>query len=1507
MTTRTESRNRAAAFVAALAVSTVALAAVVATSSAHQVSPYQYDKSFNGADSTGGAFSKFLSRLDINQSNGMVYALDATGEGFGSTLKLSQFNAAGEAQNWSGLAGVSSFSPGGGSFQIDMTFDNSGHGGGLYIASNSAGTAIKAYRPDGTLRLAFGEGQTCGVGVNPIDGRVLLGSGQSGTQYNPETGVEVDSGDWLIEQDTCKITVDAEGYFWLNKFEPGFAESRWGLWKYGKGDELPGFFKPNPKEVPPIRFTYVPAQSLAIDRSTNRLYAAEGSRVTEYSTEGQPINTFGLAEGAYAGLVTATGIAVNEATHDVYVTSHREGVGQVDIFHQAAPVTVPDATTVAAGHPDATSGVLKGVVNPDGVKTKQCKFEWGATTQYTNGVLPCSEGNEFEGTGDQSVSAEVKSLTTGNEYHYRVVAKNGNEQWSYGADRTFEASTPPTSSAVLVDRVNTDGARFTATVNPHGGTTRYHFEVGEADCSSNPCVRVPEKDAKLLSRLSPEEAQAAVSGLKPDTFYYVRLVAENGAGQALPFHIFRTYPAPPSDDPCANAHVRQQTSAFLLPDCRAYELVSAQNAGGYDVESDLVPGETPLSAYPDARNRLLYGLHFGSVPGIAGSPTNYGVDPYVAERGEDGWTTRYVGLPADGMADPAAFGSPLLGADERLDSFAFGGTGICDPCFGGLGTNLPLRLDGATPIPGMAGSLEPGESAPAGEVRKYLSADGSHLIFGSIEKFEPAGNEGGGVTIYERDLNAGTTRIVSTDASGSTLTGPGIAGLDISSDGSRVVVGKRVSTDTAGNDHYHLYMHLGTSANSADLTPGGGSSALFDGMTADGSRAFFTTTDKLLGTDTDESADIYEAEVSPAGAVTLGLVSVKSTGAASNDDGCTPPGSPDNWNTPSGEEGKCSAVAFAGGAGVAASEGSFYFVSPEQLEGAEGEPDQANLYVVPPGSSPHFVETIDSSLVKPGTPTAKHPTEKTSFTGGSASGPESIAVDQSNGDVYVAETGAGKVSRFKSDGTAHNFTEGTGAGTNSMTATIPGFSESGLAVDSSGGVFDGDLYVAGYPGLKVYSSTGAEIGSLNGSGTSAGSFSACGVAVDQSNGALYVGDYGGHIWRYLPTGSAPITDADYTVTGVETQGMNPCQVATDSAGDAYAANWANGPVKEFQASTFTFAAPAQSGTLINNKAFAINADPSTNELFVNEGNQISVFKANGEKITTFGTGSISNSRGVAINETTHHAYAPNGTSIVEFGYNLPPYAPIDNPGVVHGVKQAGTPSTADFQVTRDGRFAVFTSSLQLVELENLGHSEIYRYDALQDEIDCASCATTGAPAKFDTFLSPYGINLSEDGRVFYTTLEALVLSDTNEQDDAYEWEGADEVGRISTGGGNSASSLLSVSRDGGDAFFFTRQTLVPSDENGGAVKVYDAREGGGYATFPDIPPCAASDECHGAGTQAAPPPNINSLSPSDLEQRGTRKPKHRCRKGLVRRHGKCVKKRSSRKHQGRGRRTGKRG
>src|SRR5262249_10351539 len=156
-------------------------------------------------------------------------------------------------------------------------------------------------------------------------------------------------------------------------------------------------------------------------------------------------------------------------------------------------------------------------------------------------------------------------------------------------------------------------------------------------------------------------------------------------------------------------------------------------------------------------------------------------------------------------------------------------------------------------------------------------------------------------------------------------------------------------------------------------------------------------------------------------------------------------------------------------------------------------------------------------------------------------------------------------------------------------------------------------------------------------------------------------------------------------------------------------------------------------------------------------------------------------------------------------------------------------------------------------------------------------------------LTPHGLNLTDDGRVFFTANEQLALRDTNETADVYEWEeegGREVVSLISSGTNPEGSTLASASADGTDVFFFTRDSLAPQDKNGAPVKIYDGREFGGFLYIAPPFPCKASDECHGPGTRAADPPDINTKEgsgrPSKTEQ-------HKgCKRNLVHKHGKCI-------------------
>jgi hypothetical protein len=104
--------------------------------------------------------------------------------------------------------------------------------------------------------------------------------------------------------------------------------------------------------------------------------------------------------------------------------------------------------------------------------------------------------------------------------------------------------------------------------------------------------------------------------------------------------------------------------------------------------------------------------------------------------------------------------------------------------------------------------------------------------------------------------------------------------------------------------------------------------------------------------------------------------------------------------------------------------------------------------------------------------------------------------------------------------------------------------------------------------------------------------------------------------------------------------------------------------------------------------------------------------------------------------------------------------------------------------------------------------------------------------------------------------------------------------------------LEAVSADGTDVYFSTFDTLVPQDQNGEFIKFYDARTGGGFPFQPPPPPCKAADECHGVGSVGPPSPQVGTGAP--LGKTGNVR-STKCKKGFVKKKGKCVKKKKGKK------------
>ena len=675
-----------------------------------------------------------------------------------------------------------------------------------------------------------------------------------------------------------------------------------------------------------------------------------------------------------------------------------------------------------------------------------------------------------------------------------------------------------------VKAVSARTAQIQVPINPEFEETEYWVEYGPEDCSVNSCP----SSVKLgpIRGTKDQTVTVPLEGLQPNQQYHFRVVATNVIGTSEgPDETFATYNALNLEvDPCENALARQQTGAAALRDCRAYELVSAANTAGHDVESDLVSGQEPYEGYPDATGRVLYGTHGGGIPGT-GNPTNHGVDPYVADPGQRWLDHELCRDPCkwDPLADPVridAARSRSLARHIRLRRQRT------------LRSLLLRRIDQHPAAharrladQGHGGVLQPGRGSGR---RGAESALGRRLASDLRLRRQIRGRR---QRRKRLDLRPGSGRQHDPDRLDDAQRG---------NDGRPGGRARRVRRWQPGRDRRTprrrrrrqralppLHAHR-QQRGLLRPDPRDHHRCALQRHDRDGSMVYFSTKDPIptsADQDTDGSVDLFRSTVSSSGAVAVSRVST-GTGGTGDTDLCTPVGDQD-WNSNEGA-GKCNTLALAGGAGIAAEDGTVYFLSPERLDGTGNgsEAGEPNLYRAEPGGAPHYVGLLDSSTVKPPPAPFVHSLAKSNFITG-LSNPGEISVDQLTGDVYVSERGAGRVSRYTSAGVAKPFTAAQPyIEANRITGqSLGGEGEGQISVDSdSTSPFKGAVYVTtNGGGVRVYANSGEKLGELTGFGE------ACGVSVDPANGDVYVGDYSSNVWRFKPiSATPPVTNASYS-------------------------------------------------------------------------------------------------------------------------------------------------------------------------------------------------------------------------------------------------------------------------------------------------------------------------------------------------------------------------------------------
>jgi hypothetical protein len=565
--------------------------------------------------SFGSGSLSFPQSIAIDQA-GDVYVYDAKNGG-----SVHKYDSAGAPVSFSStgtneIEGVG-FNGGGGEEQIAIDNSAGATKGDIYVAT---GSRVGVYAASGA---SLGElngnvegevpsttgtwGGSCGVAVDTT-GHVYVGLTSGHVfEYTPSANPVVNT-DYASAlnglEATCNVAVDSTGSVYTDTFPAGpvhkYDSLQFGLY-LATGTVVSG-----------------QGSTIGLDPSDD-LYVDQESQVAEYGPGGELIGTSTGGSEAIAG---SYGVAASATS--VYVADGARN--RIDLLGPA--VVAADVVLGEATGATTTSEILHGTVNPDGVEVSSCRFEYG--TESLTGSAPCSPA---PGAGGEpvEVTATATGLSPNTAYEYRLVAENANGQ-SATSTGGFTTLSTPLITEESPRHVAYESSSLEARIDPMGSPTTYRVEYGTTTAYGN---SVPATGSTIGAGSEYVTVEQSLTGLSPGTTYHYRVVAANAYGTTTgEDHTLSTHSVPSTADSCPNAALRAQQHASLLPECRAYEMVSPTDKAGADIAA--VPRRTQ-SAIDGNSIKYISKTAFGDAIGSEAPGAEY-----IADRGEGGWLTHSI-------------------------------------------------------------------------------------------------------------------------------------------------------------------------------------------------------------------------------------------------------------------------------------------------------------------------------------------------------------------------------------------------------------------------------------------------------------------------------------------------------------------------------------------------------------------------------------------------------------------------------------------------------------------------------------------------------------------------------------------------------------------------------------------------------------------------------------------------------------------------------------------------
>ncbi len=540
-------------------------------------------------------------------------------------------------------------------------------------------------------------------------------------------------------------------------------------------------------------------------------------------------------------------IAVDGAHHRLFVvkeTGPNQGEGsEVQILESEAPhalVGKIDGTNTPAGKFLNKQGGISvaamesnGHVFVDDIERAGVVYEFDGQGNY---VAKIKRGFEYVFTFSE-IGIDNGKESPNNGYLF-VPSRTSANSHLY-AFAPIRPPTPPVVESLSFDGVTRSEAVLHATINPEGAPTHYVFEYTSLQSFEEEefAGAIIAGEGDLEAATSGAVVSAPLFGLASGQSYRFRVRAESQcepggcrdeAGRQL-----STFAAAGPAAGCPNQALRTGPSA-MLPDCRAYELVTPSNTNGRQPYAAAGSAASFRFATPSVSadgSRLSFLVIGGVIPGQQGAG-GFNGDSYLSSRTGDGWQTTSQTPSGAESSNPVAGG---LSSDLEHIVWSISSNGGGSLLVNGQHASYLRSPDGSYRLIG-----EGSQATDLDAALDYIAPGGSHAYFSSSVQLEPQAPPTGTIAIYDL-LPDGTLRVTSLLTEGDedvTPTGHALY-LGSSADGSALAFNVNGSA---------IYLRL-DDQRTVVAAPAG---SAFAGLSADGGYLFYRSAGDLYRFDSQE-------------------------------------------------------------------------------------------------------------------------------------------------------------------------------------------------------------------------------------------------------------------------------------------------------------------------------------------------------------------------------------------------------------------------------------------------------------------------------------------------------------------------------------------------------------------------------------------------------------------------------------------------------------------------------